>query len=45
MYTRFNGKLVEIKNIYVNDINEQLNDNNILDIYKDIDGVDYKKLI
>ena len=45
MYTKFNGKLVEIKRIFVNDINEQLNDNGILDVYKDIDGVDYKKII
>ncbi len=44
MYTKFNGKLVEIKKIYVNDLNETLNDNEILDVYKDFDGVDYKKL-
>jgi hypothetical protein len=44
MYARFNGKVVEIKKIYVNDINEEYNDNEILDVYKDFDGVDYKKI-
>jgi len=41
-YTRFNGKLVEIKNIYVNDINEPVEGNGEINIYKNNTGLNVK---